>query len=47
MLEEQNFERLMRMSEEYKHYPNIFLNVLKTSLNSIKSGEEAKCEIKF
>lgn len=46
-LEKQNFERLIRMREEYKHYPNIFSNVLKTSLNSIKTGEEgAKCEIK-
>lgn len=38
----------MRMKEDYKRSPNIFLNVQKTSLNNLKVGEEgAKCEIKF
>lgn len=47
-LEEQNFEGLMRMKEDYKRSPNIFLNVQETSLNNLKAGEEgAKCEIKF
>ena len=47
-LEEQNFERLMRMKEDYKRSPNIFLNVQKTSLNSLKAGGKgAKCVIKF
>lgn len=47
-LDEQNFERLMRLRKEYKHdYPAVFLNALKTNLNSIKTREEGStCEIK-